>query len=64
MKILGFTPYHMVEVLAKHGWPHQKIVTEAVVAQANRFSGIKRYERPELDKWMAGYDVCATSPRP
>ncbi|RJE19487.1 hypothetical protein PHISCL_08172 [Aspergillus sclerotialis] len=61
LKILGYTPYHMVEVL-KHGVPHMKVAQEAFLSANNRFSGIKRYERAELDKWFDGYDCVLELP--
>ncbi|KAF7596688.1 hypothetical protein BBP40_000611 [Aspergillus hancockii] len=60
--ILGYTPYHMVEVLFKGGLPYMKVFQEAIVAQHNRFSGIKRYESVELDKWMGDYDCLIEIP--
>ncbi|KAL4898226.1 hypothetical protein BDV59DRAFT_1628 [Aspergillus ambiguus] len=62
MAILGYTPYHMYEVLFVHGYPHMRLVREAVIAENNRFSGIKRYERPEMDKWLADYDCLIEIP--
>ncbi|KAL3482160.1 hypothetical protein BJX99DRAFT_252873 [Aspergillus californicus] len=56
MKILGYRPYHMAEAV-RLGIPHMKILTEAVIAQHDRFSGIKRYARAEFEKWLAGYDL-------
>jgi tubulin beta len=47
----------MIDVLFKGGLPHMKVFQEAIIAQHNPFSAIKRYESVELDKWMAGYDV-------
>ncbi|GAB1198164.1 hypothetical protein APSETT444_007472 [Aspergillus pseudonomiae] len=55
MRILGFSPYHMTEACF-NGPVHMKILEEAVIAQHNRFSGIKRYERAEFDKWLSEYD--------
>ena len=34
-----------------------EIGEEAVIAQNNRFSGIKRYDRADFDKWFADYNV-------
>ena len=56
MRILGFSPYHMTEACFS-GPVHMKILEEAVIAQHNRFSGIKRYERVDFDKWLSDYDV-------
>ncbi|KAE8368004.1 hypothetical protein BDV27DRAFT_142384 [Aspergillus caelatus] len=55
MRILGFSPYHMTEACFS-GPLHMKILEEAVIAQHIRFSGIKRYERAEFDKWLSKYD--------
>ncbi|PIG85736.1 hypothetical protein AARAC_004077 [Aspergillus arachidicola] len=55
MRILGFSPYHMTEACFS-GPVHMKILEEAVISQHNRFSGIKRYERAEFDKWLSEYD--------
>lgn len=57
MKILGYKPYHMAEVVLEGGAPHMEVLTEAITAQYNRFSGIKRYNRQDFDKWLAEYDV-------
>ena len=38
-----------------------KVAQEAFLSANNRFSGVKRYERAELDKWFDGYDVCSPS---
>ena len=48
----------MIEVV-KNGMPHLKVAQEAFVSGANHFSGIKRYERADLDRWFDGYDVCS-----
>lgn len=40
-----------------HGVPHIKIFKEAITAQYNRLSGIKRYTKADLDKWLGDYDV-------
>lgn len=40
-----------------HGVAHTRILKEAVTAHYNRLSGVKRYNRADCDKWMAGYDV-------
>lgn len=59
MKILGFKPYHMVEVIEER---HMRVLQEAIVAQSNRFSGIKRYSKPDFDKWMGDFDVSTAVP--
>ncbi|KAE8149316.1 P-loop containing nucleoside triphosphate hydrolase protein [Aspergillus avenaceus] len=55
MRTLGYTPYHMTEACFS-GNAHMKILEEGVIAQHNRFSGIKRYERPDFDKWLRDFD--------
>ena len=57
MQTLGYKPYHMYEVVFAHGQPHMKALTEAISAQANGFSAIKRYEKEDFDKLLTGYDV-------
>lgn len=57
MQILGFKPYHSYECMIVHGVPHMEVEYEAVMAQHNRFSGIKRYDRADFEKWFAEYDV-------
>jgi hypothetical protein len=57
MKILGYKPYHFYEVVFGHGKPHMKALLEAMTAQHNRFSGIKRFDRADFDKLTADYDV-------
>lgn len=64
MQILGFKPYHLFEAIAVHGVPHTQILKEAVTAQYNRLSGVKRYSRVDCEKWMAGYDVSLLIPNP
>lgn len=56
MKTLGFAPYHMVEVVREG---HMKVFQEAIIAQLNRFSGIRRYVKADFDKWMGNFDVGA-----
>jgi hypothetical protein len=57
MQILGYNVYHMFECVIVRGKSHMEICEEAVIAQNNRFSGIKRYDRADFDKWFAEYDV-------
>ncbi|KAF9889600.1 hypothetical protein FE257_007108 [Aspergillus nanangensis] len=63
MQILGYRAYHMYEMMQSGGLLHMKIIAEAIIANRNRLSGIKRYEREDVDKWMANYDVSATHDR-
>ncbi|KAJ2904753.1 hypothetical protein MKZ38_007261 [Zalerion maritima] len=58
LKILGYRPYHMAEVVYDRSGSHMKVVEEAILAHHNdRFSGIKPYGRKEFDKWLADYDA-------
>lgn len=56
MKMLGYTPYHMVELVTEGGLPHMKIFQEAIHSQNKRL-GIKRYEKADFERWMGNYDV-------
>lgn len=60
MKILGFKTYHMAACLRQGGVPHMQVLDEAIRAQHNRYSGIKRYTKQDFDKWFAEYDVCSS----
>lgn len=57
MKILGYKTYHMYECVIFGGTPHMQVLCEAIEAQYNRYSGIKRFNRQDFDKWLAEYDV-------
>lgn len=57
MNILGYKPYHMYECAGVQGPPHMKTLEEAVIAQHNRLSGYRKYERPDFDRWLGDYDV-------
>ena len=57
MNMLGFKTYHFAECVLSHGLPHMRLFHEALTAQFNRLSGIKRYNKADFDKWMAEYDV-------
>lgn len=56
MKILGYKPYHMYECAGVQGPPHMRTLEEAVIAQHNRLSGYRKYERPDFDRWLGDYD--------
>lgn len=56
MKILGYKPYHTMECI-NSGIPHMEVFGEAIFAQHNRYSGIKRYAKEDFQKWLAEYDV-------
>ncbi|KAG6000330.1 hypothetical protein E4U21_005608 [Claviceps maximensis] len=62
MKILGYKTYHMVECCTEGGLPHIQILTEAIRAEHNRFSGIKRYTKTDFDKWLAEYECIVEIP--
>lgn len=57
MQILGYKTYHIYECVAVNGLTHIKVFKEAIIARYNKLSGIKRYDRKDCEKWMAGYDV-------
>jgi hypothetical protein len=61
MNILGFKSYHLYECFLVGQLPHIGIFHEAIIAQYNKISGIKRYTRADFDKWMGDYDVSAVS---
>ncbi|KAF7181865.1 hypothetical protein CNMCM7691_001162 [Aspergillus felis] len=62
MKILGYKPYHMYEVVHGQGKQHMVAVREAVAAQHNRLSGIKRFDKADMDKLTADYDCLVEIP--
>ena len=62
MNILGFKTYHFAECVFAKGLPHIKVMNEAMTAQYNRLSGIKRYKEAEFEKWMSEYDVSPCIP--
>jgi hypothetical protein len=57
MQILGYKPYHIYECCVYGGVPHLKVFKEAIIAEFNRLSGVRRYSRADYDKWLADYDV-------
>lgn len=34
-----------------------KTLQDAVTAQHNRFSGKRKFEKPDFDRWLGDYDV-------
>lgn len=62
MKILGYRPYHLFETVTVHGETHLKIFKEALIAQFNYFSGIRRLRKPDVEKWLADYDAIVEVP--
>ncbi|GKZ35039.1 hypothetical protein AbraIFM66950_005479 [Aspergillus brasiliensis] len=62
LEMIGYTPYHMIDLMLKGRKPHIKTFTEGIVAHNNRFSGIKRYETPDLDRWIGSFDCLMEIP--
>ncbi|KAE8360395.1 hypothetical protein BDV27DRAFT_167849 [Aspergillus caelatus] len=62
LEMLGYTPYHMIDVMYKGRSPHMKVFTEAIIANHNQLSGIKRYETPDMDRWIGNYDCLMEIP--
>ncbi|GIK07270.1 hypothetical protein Aspvir_002928 [Aspergillus viridinutans] len=62
MKTLGYKPYHMYEAAAVKGTQDMAALLEAVTAQHNRFSGIKRFDKADFDKLTADYDCLVEIP--
>ncbi|KNG89360.1 hypothetical protein ANOM_002662 [Aspergillus nomiae NRRL 13137] len=42
--------------------PHMKVFTEAIIANHNQLSGIKRYETPDVERWVGNYDCLMEIP--
>ncbi|KAI1450458.1 P-loop containing nucleoside triphosphate hydrolase protein [Annulohypoxylon stygium] len=59
LKELGFTPYHMAEVL-KAGTPAVNIMNDGLSAEMFHIG--QPYTRAEFDKWFADYDVIIEMP--
>ncbi|KAI0453603.1 P-loop containing nucleoside triphosphate hydrolase protein [Xylaria acuta] len=59
LKQLGFTPYHMAEVLAT-GAPAIRLMTDGM--NAEMFHEGTPYGKAEFDKWFANYDVIIEMP--
>lgn len=55
-KILGYKPYHMVEVCAG-GLDHFRMFHEYVRLSHATSDAVKPYGRPDFDKWFQGFDV-------
>ncbi|KAJ5707158.1 hypothetical protein N7488_006959 [Penicillium malachiteum] len=62
MKILGYNTYHIYECAAINGLDHLKVFNEGMIAQHNRLSGIKRYDKDDFEKWMPQYDCIVEIP--
>ncbi|PWY84009.1 hypothetical protein BO83DRAFT_374403 [Aspergillus eucalypticola CBS 122712] len=52
----------MIDLMLKGRKPHIKAFTEGILAHNNRFSGIKRYETPDLDRWIGSFDCLMEIP--
>lgn len=61
-KILGYKPYHAAEFIQSQDHSHKIIFQEALLAEHNRFSGVKPYGRAEFDKWFQDYDAIIELP--
>jgi hypothetical protein len=57
MKSLGFAPYHLAEVLHKHGIQHMRIFREAVLTQHHNYPGNRPYNKADFAKWLGDSDV-------
>jgi hypothetical protein len=57
MRILGFKTYHLYECIAVHGLPHMEVFEEALIAQYDGLSGIKKYTKADYERWLGNYDV-------
>lgn len=57
MQILGYNAYHAYECVVAHGVPHMRALEDAVIAQHNRLSGVRKYERADFDRFLGDYDV-------
>ncbi|CAG8936489.1 unnamed protein product [Penicillium salamii] len=62
MQILGFKTYHFYECIVNHGLPHMEVLQEAVTAQCNDLSGIKKYTKADYEKWLGEYDCLVEVP--
>ncbi|CAG7919530.1 unnamed protein product [Penicillium olsonii] len=62
MQILGFRTYHLVECIANRGLPHMEVFEEAVTAEHNSLSGIKKYDRADYDRWLGDYSCIVEVP--
>ncbi|KAI6086739.1 hypothetical protein F4821DRAFT_124710 [Hypoxylon rubiginosum] len=60
MKMLGYKPYHMWEVV-NNGTIHMEILEEAL--RCKFLDGGKPYGKAEFDKWLAAYDSVIEIPQ-
>lgn len=56
LKILGYKPYHFVEVCIG-GLDHFRMFHEYVRLNNAQSGVVKPYGRPEFEKWLKGFDV-------
>lgn len=54
LKTLGYTPYHMYEVIT-NGATHMDLFDEAI--RCKYLGKGKPYGKAEFDKWLGNYDV-------
>ncbi|KAK3192260.1 hypothetical protein K4F52_001473 [Lecanicillium sp. MT-2017a] len=52
----------MSEVVGSGGVQHLKVFEEAVRAHSNLFSGIRKYDRADFDRWWGEYDAVLEMP--
>jgi hypothetical protein len=57
MRILGYKTYHLYECMLVHGVPHMNVFAEAITAQHNDLSGLKKFNRADYDRWLGDYNV-------
>ncbi|KAL6902471.1 hypothetical protein GGI43DRAFT_340740 [Trichoderma evansii] len=60
LKTLGYTPYHMFEVV-NNGATHLELFAEAI--DCKYFGKDKPYGKAEFDKWLANYDAIVEIPQ-
>jgi hypothetical protein len=57
MRILGYKTYHLAECIFVHGLPHMEVFEEAITAQYNELSGVKKFDRSDYERWLGDYNV-------
>ncbi|CAG8253674.1 unnamed protein product [Penicillium salamii] len=62
MQILGFRTYHLYECIANRGLSHMKVFEEAVTAEHDSLSGIKKYKKADYEGWLGDYDCIVEAP--
>lgn len=61
LKILGYNPYHMVEV-CRGGLDHFHMFHEYIQLSQAQSDVAEPYGRPEFDKWFKGFDAICEIP--